>query len=264
MNILDEINETKKEEVNKLRQEFTYSRFTDSEFFDKNRIEFRKSLEDEKKISIIAEIKKASPSNGIILEDFNHIKIADAYMNNGANAISVLTDVNYFKGSINFLNDIAKIKTVPLLRKDFIIDEYQVYEAKANGADAILLITESLSKNQINELTAVAKETDLDVLLELHSVDQIEKIDFEQNKIIGINNRDLNSFQVDLNSVNIISKFIPNDNLLVAESGIKTKKDIDFIKKTRAEAILIGEHLMSSKNIEESLKQLSEWCCYES
>ncbi|MCP5063579.1 MAG: indole-3-glycerol phosphate synthase TrpC [Ignavibacteriae bacterium] len=264
MSILNEINETKKEEVKKLRREFKYSRFTDSEYFDKSRIEFRKSLENESKLSIIAEIKKASPSKGIILEDFNHIKIADAYMNNGANAISILTDVNYFKGSINFLNDIAKIKTVPLLRKDFIIDEYQVYEAKANGADAILLIAESLSKNQINELTAVAKETDLEVLLELHSIDQVEKIDFEQNNIIGINSRDLKSFETDLNTINIISEFIPKDNLLVAESGIKTKDNIDFIKETRAGAILIGEHLMSSKFIGDSLKQLSEWCIYES
>ncbi|MEE9431445.1 MAG: indole-3-glycerol phosphate synthase TrpC [Melioribacteraceae bacterium] len=264
MSILDEINETKREEVKKLKQEFTYSRFTDSEFFNKDRIEFKKALENKDRLSIISEIKKASPSKGIILEDFNHLKIAETYMDNGTNAISILTDVNYFKGNINYLYDIAKFKTVPLLRKDFIIDEYQIYEAKANGADAILLISESLSKNQINELTAVAKETDLEVLLELHSVDQIEKIDFEQNKIIGINNRDLKSFITDLDTVNIISEFVPKENLLIAESGIKTNKDIDFIKGTRAEAILIGEHLMSSENIGDALKRLSEWCVYES
>jgi len=264
MSILNEINETKKEEVIKLKRDYTYSRFTDYEFFSKSIIPFRDSLDQNEKLSIIAEIKKASPSKGIILKDFNHINIAEAYMNNGANAISVLTDKNYFKGSINYLNDVAKIKTVPLLRKDFIIDEYQIYEAKANGADAVLLIAESLSKNQINELTLAAKETDLEVLLELHSIDQIEKINFEQNKIIGINNRDLKSFKTDLTTVNIISKFVPEENLLVAESGIKTKNDIDFLKETRASAILVGEHLMSSKNIEDSLEQLSEWCSYES
>ena len=109
-------------------------------------------MNSENKISIIAEIKKASPSKGIIREDFNHMAIAEIYMENEVDAISVLTDVNFFKGSINYLNDIAKIKTVPLLRKDFIIDEYQIFEAKANGADVILLIAELLSKNQINEL----------------------------------------------------------------------------------------------------------------
>jgi len=264
MNILDKINETKKEEVKKLRRSFSYSRFTDSEFFNKERIKFRKSLDKKNKLSIISEIKKASPSKGIILEDFNHLKIAEAYINNGADAISILTDINYFKGNISYLNDIAKIKTVPLLRKDFIIDEYQIYEAKANGADAILLISESLSKNQINELTAVAEETDLEVLLELHSLEQIEKINFTQNKIIGINNRDLKSFKTNLNTVNVISEFVPEENLLVAESGIKTKDDVDFIKQTRAGAMLIGEHLMSSKNIGDSLKQLSDWCIYES
>ncbi|MCB9248735.1 MAG: indole-3-glycerol-phosphate synthase [Ignavibacteriales bacterium] len=165
---------------------------------------------------------------------------------------------------MKFLNDIAKYKSVPLLRKDFIIDEFQIYEAKANGADVIFLIAESLSANQINELTAAAIETDLEVLLELHSVDQIEKINFKQNRIIGINNRDLKSFKVDLNTVNIISEFIPKENILVAESGIKTKEDIDFIKQTRANSILVGEHLMSSNNTADSLRQLVDWCRHES
>jgi len=264
LSLLDEINMVKKEEIKKLRQEFTFSRFSDSEFFNKKRIEFARSLTNSDKISIIAEIKKASPSKGIIRKDFNHLKIAETYIENGADAISILTDVNYFRGSINYLYDIAKIKTIPLLRKDFIIDEYQIYEAKSNGADAILLITESLSANQITELTAAAKEIDLEVLLELHSIHQIQKINFEKNTIIGINNRDLQNFNVDLNTVNTIAEFVPEDNFLIAESGIKTKDDIDFIKDTRAKAILVGEHLMSSENIGDSLKQFSEWCRYES
>jgi len=263
MNILDEIIEVKKREVKKLKQNFTLSRFSDSEFFDKKRIEFFNNLNNKNKISIISEVKKASPSKGIIKEDFNHLEIAKTYMENGTNAISVLTDKNFFKGNIGFLYEIAKIKTVPLLRKDFIIDEYQIYEAKANGADAVLLIAESLSKNQINELTIAAIENDLEVLLELHSAEQIEKINFSQNKIIGINNRNLSTFNVDLNTVNQISKFIPEGNLIIAESGIKSKEDVNFIKQTAAKAILVGEHLMSSENIGDSLKQLSEWCVYE-
>ena len=129
MSILDEINEVKKEEVIKLRQEFTFSRFSDSEYFSQKRLEFGKALSNSQKVSIIAEIKKASPSKGVIREDFNHLNIAETYIEEGADAISILTDINFFKGSIHYLNDIATIKTIPLLRKDFIIDEYQIYEA---------------------------------------------------------------------------------------------------------------------------------------
>ncbi len=264
MTILEEINNVKKEEVKELRKQFTISRFSDFENFNIKCLEFGNAVSNKNNISIIAEIKKASPSKGIIREDFNHLKIAETYMEYGANAISVLTDVIFFKGSIKYLNDIARFKTVPLLRKDFIIDEYQIYEAKANGADAILLIAESLSAKQINELTFAAKEIGLEVLLELHSIDQIEKINFKQNKIIGINNRNLNSFKVDLNTINIISKFIPEENILVAESGIKSKDDIDFIKRTRASSILVGEHLMKHNDIKSKLLELKEWCEVES
>lgn len=263
MTILEEINEVKKEEVKKLKRDFTYSRFEDSEYFAKQKLSLTRALNNADRISIIAEIKKSSPSKGIIREDFNHLNIADIYLQNGADAISVLTDLKFFQGSINYLNEIAKFKTIPLLRKDFIIDEYQIYEAKSNGADAILLIAESLSANQINELTSAAEEIDLDVLLELHSANQTNKIDFSKNKIIGINNRDLSSFKVELDTINKISHFIPSQNILVAESGINTKEDIEFIKHTRSNAILVGEHLMSAVSIEDSLSELVSWCKYE-
>jgi indole-3-glycerol phosphate synthase len=264
MTILDEINEVKKEEVKKLRQNYSLSRFKDSEFFTKPKISFYNALNNSDRISIIAEIKKASPSKGIIKEDFNHLNIADIYLENKVDAISVLTDVNFFKGDITYLYDIAMIKTVPLLRKDFIIDEYQIFEAKENGADAILLIAESLSSNQVNELTLAANETDLEVLLELHSIEEFQKINFKQNQIIGINNRDLKTFKVDLNTTKEIGELIPNENLLIAESGIKTKEDLEFIKQTKAKAVLVGEHLMASQNIRNAVKELKEWCFYES
>ena len=263
MTILEEINETKKEEVKKLRQTHTFSRFKDSEHFEKSRISLYKALDVVNHISIIAEIKRASPSKGIIRANFNHLEIANIYMENNVDAISVLTDINYFKGSIQFLNDIAKIKSVPLLRKDFIIDEFQIFEAKANGADAILLIAESLSKNQVQELTEAAYEADLEVLLELHSDSEIEKIDFNKNKIIGINNRDLKSFEVDLKTTKEISELIPSTNLVVAESGIKSENDLEYIKKTKAKSILVGEQLMRSNIIKEALDELIDWCYYE-
>ena len=184
-NILDEIVEIKIDEVKMLRKDFKLSRFSDSKYFNENCLDFHSALSNFNSIAIIAEVKKASPSKGIIREDFNHLKIAEAYINNGADAISVLTDKNFFQGSTEFLYDIANIKTIPLLRKDFIIDEYQVYQAKSIGADAILLICEILSQNQISELTSAANELGMAVLLEMHSEDQINKINFEISRIIG-------------------------------------------------------------------------------
>lgn len=264
MSILEEILEIKKEEVKKIRKEFSIKRFEDSEFFTQKKINFLNALSSKNKISLIAEIKKASPSKGIIQDNFNHIKTAEIYFKNEVDAVSILTDVNFFKGSIQFLNDIAKFKEAPLLRKDFIIDEYQVFEAKANGADAILLIAEALTKSQINELTYAAIETGLDVLLELHSEQEISKIDFRLNKIIGINNRDLKSFFVSLDTTFNISQKLPEDILIVSESGITNKDDIYKLKDTRTDAVLVGEHFMNSQSPGDEIKRFKEWCIRES
>jgi indole-3-glycerol phosphate synthase len=264
MTILDKILEVKKEEIKTLKQNFTLSRFSDSEYFKKPRFSFLTALNRNDRISIIAEIKKSSPSKGIICDKFNHMEIADIYIKNEVEAISILTDLNFFQGSISYLGDIASIKNVPLLRKDFIIDEYQIYEAKSNGADVVLLISEALSQNQIKELTAAALENDLEVLMELHSIDQVQKIDFGLNEVIGINNRNLENFKVDLETTNIISELIPEKNFIVSESGIKTKEDIQSIKNSRAGAVLVGEHLMSSNNINKAVEEFKEWCKLES
>jgi len=260
MNILDEIVEVKREEVKILRRDFTISRFSDAEYFDSDCLDFASALSKPKRVSIIAEIKKASPSKGIIREDFDHMAIAEIYHESGADAISVLTDKTFFQGNISYLNNIAKIKSIPLLRKDFIIDEYQVFEAKSNGADAILLISEILSKTQIAELSDAAFELGMSVLLEMHSKKQISKIDFKKNRIIGINNRDLTKFKTDLTTTEMISKNIDNNVILVSESGINTKNDIDFIKTINVEAVLIGEHFMRNDNIGDSLKQMKDFC----
>ena len=262
--ILHEIVEVKKEEVKLLKRDFTYKRFSDSEFFEKKSLSFINALNNKKRISIIAEIKKASPSKGIIREKFDYIEIASIYFENETDAVSIVTDKIFFKGSIKYLNEIAKIKSTPLLRKDFIIDEVQIFEAKSNGADAILLISEILSESQIIELTQAAQEHDMDVLLELHSSDQISKIDFSINKIIGINNRDLSNFNVDINTTGKISELIPDNILIVSESGIKNKNDIDFLKTTNTSAVLVGEHFMKSNNIAETLIEFKEYCHYES
>lgn len=264
MSILDEILEVKKEEVKKLKQNFTAARFRDSDFFERKKLSFFDALSQKNKISIIAEIKKASPSKGIIKEDFNHIKIAETYFKNEVDAVSVLTDVNFFKGSIQYLNDIAKFKEAPLLRKDFIIDEYQIFEAKSNGADAILLIAEALSQTQIKELTLAAIETGLDILLELHSEEEIKKIDFGLNKIIGINNRDLKTFSVILDTTFKISEKLPDEILIVSESGINNQDDIEKLKDSRTNAILVGEHFMKAGSPDDEIKRFKEWCSRES
>jgi indole-3-glycerol phosphate synthase len=260
MNILKEIFEVKKKEVSDLRRKYSLSSFAEMEFFEKETLSFYNSLKDKSEMSIIAEIKKASPSKGIIKKDFDHLAIAESYFNNGANAVSVLTDENFFKGKIDYLKDIASFKTLPLLRKDFIIDEYQIFEAKAFGADFILLISEILSKNQIAELTHAAYEIGLEVLVELHSENQLNKIDFNLNKLIGINNRNLNDFSVDLNTCIDISHNFPEGIMVVAESGIDNKEDVQLLNKNNIDAILVGEYLMRSENIDAALKQLKKWC----
>lgn len=264
MNILDKILETKKEEVKKLKQNFTLSRFKDSSFYENDSLNFQNALSEKNEIAIISEIKKASPSKGVICNNFNHLRIAETYFENETSAISILTDQNYFQGSLTFLNEIAQIKTSPLLRKDFLIDEYQIYESKSNGADAVLLICEALSKSQIAELTYAALENNLTVLLELHSEDQLAKIDFSLNKIIGINNRDLTNFETDLTTTQKLSLKLPEDTIVVSESGINSKSDIDFLKSINTNAILVGEHFMKSASISDSVKQFKEWCQYES
>ncbi len=263
MNILEEIIEYKKEEVKKLKQKYSLNSFKEVEFFERYSLRLRSFL-PENSLGIIAEIKKASPSKGIIKEEFDHLKIADTYFSEDVMAVSILTDENFFKGNINYLKEIAVIKHCPLLRKDFIIDEYQVFESKAFGADIILLISEVLSKNQIGELSYAANELGMDVLLELHSKEQLPKINFELNDIIGINNRNLEDFSVILETTKQIAAEIPDEVLIISESGISKKEDIDFLKATKAKAVLVGEHLMASKNIKESLKQLKEWCEFES
>lgn len=260
MNILHKIIEVKKEEVRKLRSEYPLSRFRNSELFERKTLSMQKALTADKDISIIAEIKKASPSKGLIRKNFNPLEIAETYFSNGANAVSILTDEQFFKGSLNYLREIAKIKETPLLRKDFIIDTHQIYEARANGADAILLIAEVLSQEQIRELTLVAKSLELEVLLELHSADQLEKIDFSLNTLIGVNNRNLENFSVDINRTLELCDKIPEHVILVSESGIHQPESLEKLKTSRTNAILVGEHLMRSQQIGQALSELKGWC----
>lgn len=258
MNILDQIVAVKKEEIKKLRAGYRLRNFYDSPHFGRTVGRFRKAVTNPDELSVIAEIKKASPSAGVIRSDFDPAAIARGYEDNGAAAISVLTDRQFFQGHIEFLQTIADFSRVPLLRKDFIIDEYQVFESRWAGADAILLIAEILSASQIVELSAAAREAGLDVLLELHHADQLQKIDLLRNRIIGINNRDLKAFSVDINTCIGIKQILPSGVAVVAESGIKGATEIRVIRNAGIDAILVGEHLMRAENPGLALKELRD------
>ena len=259
MDILTEIVAVKRDEVKKLRARYQRTSFNDFPYFDRTVISMAEALTADKDLAIIAEVKKASPSAGIIRQDFNHQRIAEIYQENGTNAVSVLTDKNFFQGNITYLADIARDRQVPLLRKDFIIDEWQILEAKANGADCILLISEILAQSQLAELTHAAYETGLEVLTEMHDADQLNKIDLEQQSILGINNRDLTSFKVDIDTTLRVADMIPEDKIIVSESGLKKKSDFELLLASPVAAVLIGEHLMRSEDMAGELKKCREW-----
>lgn len=218
---------------------------------------FYKALDKCESISIIAEVKKASPSKGVIKEDFDPVETAVAYEKNGVNAISVLTEDSFFQGNKSYLKNIRKRVNVPLLRKDFIFDPYQVYQSKALGADAILLITRILSDTVLKQLINLTHELGMDALVEVHSEEEIEKALNAGAKIVGINNRDLTTFKTNLSVTESLIKHIPEDVLTVSESGIKTFEDMKFLKALRVNAVLIGEAFMRADSISEKINELT-------
>lgn len=207
-------------------------------------------------LSFICEVKRASPSKGIIAADFPYSEIAQQYEESGAAALSVLTEPYWFKGSNKHIEEISGKITLPILRKDFTIDEYMIYEAKIIGASAILLICSILNDNQLTEYTQIAHELGLSVLVEAHDETEIKRALRCGAKIIGVNNRDLKDFSVNIeNSINL-RKFVPDNYIFVSESGIKTPDDIERLKQNGTDAVLVGETLMKCKNKKEALDKL--------
>jgi indole-3-glycerol phosphate synthase len=215
-------------------------------------------------INVIAEVKKASPSAGLIRPDFDPVEIAKIYERCGADAISVLTDEKYFQGKLEYLTQVKNAVSIPVLRKDFIIDEYQIYQARAAGADAILLITEAFepTDGKFLDLMILANELSLTVLLEVHCADSLLRagsmIGFPKShySIIGINNRDLETMKVDLNTTMRLAELADVQKGLVTESGFKTRQDIEKVKRCGVSAILIGETLCKSPDIEAKFSEL--------
>jgi len=210
----------------------------------------------EKDFAVIAEMKKASPSQGIIREHYDPGKIADKYLEAGATCLSILTDLTFFKGENAHLTYVKNRTTLPVLRKDFVVDEFQIYETRAIGADCILLIKSALSKEQLIDFYYLSKELDLDVLIEIHSSEELLEVIDLNPELLGVNNRNLTTFEVDINNTKEISRSVPESTLLVCESGIKTKEDIQFIKESGVKAFLIGETFMRATDPGKELQNL--------
>lgn len=208
---------------------------------------FEKALR-EKPIAFICEVKKASPSKGIIAQDFPYIEIAKDYETAGANAVSVLTEPYFFLGSIEYLKEIAQTVNIPVLRKDFIIDELQIYEAKASGASAILLICSILDEITLANFIKIADSLGLSSLVEAHDKDEIKKALNAKARIIGVNNRDLKTFNVDIKNSITLRKQVPADIIFVSESGIKTPEQIQELIENNVNAVLIGETFMKCQD----------------
>lgn len=208
------------------------------------------------RLGLIAEIKKASPSAGVIRADFDPVAIARIYEQHGANCLSVLTDEKYFQGHLDFLTAVRHATAVPVIRKDFIIDRYQVVEARVAGADCILLIAECLDDCQLRDLYFFASELGLETLIEIHDAENLDRVLKLEPGLIGINNRDLKAMVTDLNHTVRLAARIPADCLLVSESGIKTFADVQKLEQAGARAMLVGESLMKQPDIGAAVDRL--------
>ncbi len=207
-------------------------------------------------IKIIAEVKKASPSRGVIRKDFDPLAMAQAYERGGAAAISVLTDKRHFQGSLEYLTAISSATALPLLRKDFIVDPYQVYESRANGADAVLLIVAILDDGLLSRLYELSKSLGMEVLVEVHTEEDVDRALKVGAEVIGINNRNLKSFEVSLETTERLVVLLPDSVIKVSESGIMTASDIERLRGHGVDAFLVGEALSAAEDIEAKLGEL--------
>lgn len=253
--ILNEICAHKREEVEHRKAELPLHDLEEAIARVRPARDFRGALR-QPGISLIAEVKKASPSKGTFIEDFDPIGLASLYEQSGARAVSILTDAKYFQGSLDDLTSVHQGVAIPCLRKEFIIDEFQIYEARAAQADAILLIVRCLSDAQIKDYLELAHRLGMDVLVESHTAAEIERAMHAGAHIIGINNRDLDTFTVDINTTLELKRLVPGGYVLVSESGIHTRDHVVRLEDGGIDAILVGEALVSSSNIAGKIREL--------
>jgi indole-3-glycerol phosphate synthase len=254
--ILDEIVANKKRELAETKRRTPFSDIKSKASAAEPTRGFEKALSGTGDIRLIAEVKKASPSKGVIREDFDPIVIARIYEESGASCLSVLTEKKFFQGELEYLGRIRKVVKLPLLRKDFILDEYQIHEARAAGADAILLIAACLEREQMTDYLGIARQLGLDVLVESHTYKELDKSLRAGATLVGINNRDLATFTVSLQTTLDLLKDIPDDRTVVSESGIRTRDDVVRLHRAGVDAVLVGESLMREKDIGKKVKEL--------
>ena len=255
-NKLDEIVAHKREEIQPLLQVMEKLRFAAAERNDVRSLYNALCTEEDGTLALIAEVKKASPSAGTISDDFHPVVVAKTYEAAGASAVSVLTDRKYFQGSLQYLTQIRAEVGIPVLRKDFIVHEAQIYEAVVAGADAILLIVAALEQDELMRLLDVAHTFQLDALVEVHDREELDRALDTEARIIGVNNRNLRTFHVDLHTTEQLSEEIPDDVVLVSESGIKTPEDAAQVLGWGANAILVGESLMRAGDVQALAREL--------
>ena len=244
MNILDEIVAKTKSKLEEKKQGLSLEELSSKiDFKNLKETNFKKSLQN-KAEAIIAEIKKASPSAGIISDNFDPVLKSKEYESFGASALSILTEEDYFLGNIEYLKDVKATTSLPILRKDFIVDEYQIYESKLIGADCILLIASILNDKELKNFSETAERLKLDYIIEVHDEDELQRVQHFSKAIIGVNNRNLKTFDVDINNSVELKKIFEGENIFIAESGIKSKKDIEYLKRHNINVFLIGESLM--------------------
>lgn len=253
--ILDRICENKKDELAYRKRVMPLERLHESLALDVPRRDFRLALRLPG-ISLIAEVKRKSPSRGVMLEQVDPAELAKSYENAGARAVSILTDAEFFNGSFEDLAAVRESISLPCLQKDFLIDEYQLYEARVRGADAILLIVRILSDQQLHDYLELARALGLSVLTETHCADEIERAIKAGAHIIGINNRDLDTLEVDINTTMELRKVVPGGYILVSESGIRTREHVLMLEDGGIDAILVGETLVTSGNPRNKIREL--------
>lgn len=260
--ILNEIIKQKKKEIKKAKEELAVYSMKEKLKTQKGKrfiYSFKNALKLAKgKIALIAEIKKASPSTGVINKNFDLEKIIDNYRKAKVNAVSVLTDEKFFQGSLENLKIVRKELKTPLLRKDFIIDPYQIYESRFYGADAILLIAAILNNKTINNFIEISRSLGMDCLVEIHNQKELKRVLKTKAEIIGINNRNLKTFKTDIKTSLSFAPKIPPSKIIVSESGIKSRKDVKKLKTFGINAILVGTTLMESNNILKSINNLTK------
>ena len=220
---------------------------------------FKEAISKPRQISLIAEIKQSSPSKGLIRQNFNLQEIAKSYSDAGVQAVSVLTEEDFFGGNGLYINEVKNIITVPVLRKDFILESYQVYESRYLGADAILLIADLLTKDKLVELAQIADSLGMDYLVEVHDEKELKKVLSLKFPIIGINNRNLRTLEVDFKTTEKLFTLIPRDKIVVVESGIKSYQDVLFLKILGASGVLIGTVFMEAEDIKKKVEEVMGW-----